>query len=169
MGYLSKNMKDFIAKNDLNGADLAQDSSVWKNFNMGSSNCFCVILLDEFGCFLLLFKESKNRLKKYILIAFTEEFSENSRMNFVLWLSLMKSILNKHSKLKIDIFKIYSLLKRDQGVKWRWILCSRILNLNKRLVILGQDPTQINIGTESVVPSLISRRLRKTDVSSKSF
>jgi hypothetical protein len=33
MGYPSKNVKDFIAEIDLNGADLVQDVSVGKNFS----------------------------------------------------------------------------------------------------------------------------------------
>jgi hypothetical protein len=43
----------------------------------------------------------------FILIALTKEVSKKLNRNFVLWLSLMKSILNKHSKLRKK--KIYGL------------------------------------------------------------
>ena len=39
----------------------------------------------------------------------TKEVSKNSNRDFVLWLSLMKSILNKHSKLRKERYKIYGL------------------------------------------------------------
>ena len=38
-----------------------------------------------------------------------KEVSKNSSRDFVLWLSLMKSILNKHSKLRKERYKIYGL------------------------------------------------------------
>ena len=37
----------------------------------------------------------------------TKEVSEMPIIDFVLWLSLMKSILNKHSKLRKGKYKIY--------------------------------------------------------------
>jgi hypothetical protein len=40
MGYSSKNMKDLVGEIDFNVADLAQENSVLKNFNMWLSNCF---------------------------------------------------------------------------------------------------------------------------------
>ena len=36
-------------------------------------------------------------------------------------------------------------LKRQQEVKWSWILCSRIVNWTKGVMTLGQDPTQLNL------------------------
>ena len=43
------------------------------------------------------------------LITLTKEVSEMPIIDFVLWLSLMKSILNKHSKLRKEKYKIYGL------------------------------------------------------------
>ena len=40
------------------------------------------------------------KVKRFQLIALTKEVSETPIIDFVLWLSLMKSILNKHSKLR---------------------------------------------------------------------
>ena len=40
------------------------------------------------------------KMKRLRLIALTKEVSEMPIMDFVLWLSLMKSILNKRSKLR---------------------------------------------------------------------
>ena len=42
-------------------------------------------------------------------------------------------------------------LKRQQEVKWSWILCSRILNWIKGVVTLGQDPTQLKLDPGLVV------------------
>jgi hypothetical protein len=39
------------------------------------------------------------KVKRFILIVLTKEISKNPSRNIVFWLSLMKSILNKHSKL----------------------------------------------------------------------
>ena len=41
------------------------------------------------------------------MIALVKEVSEKLSRDFVLWLSLMKSILNKHSKLRKEKYKIY--------------------------------------------------------------
>jgi len=38
------------------------------------------------------------KVKGFILIALTKEVSEIAIIDFVLWLGLMKSILNEHSK-----------------------------------------------------------------------
>jgi hypothetical protein len=40
------------------------------------------------------------KVKRLILIALTKEVSKKPSRDFVLWLSLMKSILNKRSKLR---------------------------------------------------------------------
>ena len=44
---------------------------------------------------------------KVMRLRLTKEVSKNSNRDFVLWLSLMKSILNKHSKLRKEKYKIY--------------------------------------------------------------
>ena len=49
------------------------------------------------------------KVKRVRLIALTKEVSEKPIIDFVLWLSLMKRILNKHSKLGKEKYKIYSL------------------------------------------------------------
>jgi hypothetical protein len=46
-------------------------------------------------------------VKRLRLIALTKKVSEIPIIYFVLWLSLMKSILNKHSKLREEKYKIY--------------------------------------------------------------
>jgi hypothetical protein len=48
------------------------------------------------------------KVKRLRLIALTKEISETSIRDFVLWLRLMKSILNKHSKMRKEKYKIYS-------------------------------------------------------------
>jgi hypothetical protein len=60
-------------------------------------------------------------VKRLRLISLTKEVSEAPLIDFVLWLSLMKSILNKCSKLRKEKYKIYGsvqVLKGYQEVKW---------------------------------------------------
>jgi hypothetical protein len=47
------------------------------------------------------------KVKRFILIALTMEVSRKSNRDFVLWLSLRKNILNKHSKLRKEKYKMY--------------------------------------------------------------
>ena len=49
------------------------------------------------------------RLGLIALIALTKEVSKKPSRDFVLWLSLMKRSLNKHSKLRKEKYKIYGL------------------------------------------------------------
>ena len=49
------------------------------------------------------------RLGLIALIALTKEVSKEPSRDFVLWLSLMKRSLNKHSKLRKEKYKIYGL------------------------------------------------------------
>ena len=58
---------------------------------------------------LPLLKKNLPEVKRLRLIALTKEVSETPIIDFVLWLSLMKSILNKHSKLRKEKYKIYGL------------------------------------------------------------
>jgi hypothetical protein len=46
-------------------------------------------------------------VKRLRLIALTKEVSKKPSRDFVLWLSLMKGSLNKHSKLRKEKYKIY--------------------------------------------------------------
>lgn len=59
---------------------------------------FLVRNLAAFWLYLKSLPEAK--VKKFILIASTKEISKKLSRDFVFWLSLMKSILNKPSKLR---------------------------------------------------------------------
>jgi hypothetical protein len=48
-------------------------------------------------------------VKRLGLITLTKEVSKKPSRDFVLWLSLMKRSLNKHSKLRKEKYKIYGL------------------------------------------------------------
>jgi hypothetical protein len=70
-------------------------------------------------------------VKRLGLIELTKEVSKKPSRDFVLWLSLMKRSLNKHSKLRkeikymVHIKYMVLVLKGYQEVKWSKILCSR--------------------------------------------
>jgi hypothetical protein len=49
------------------------------------------------------------KVKRLRLIALSREVSKKPSRTFVLWLSLMKKSLNKHSKLRKEKYKIYGL------------------------------------------------------------
>jgi hypothetical protein len=100
MGYPGKNMEDFVTESDLNCADLAQDISV-ENFNMWHRHYFCGILEKNVVTFDLCLSESppETKEKRFRLFALTKSQK--------CLLSLMKSILNKHSKLRKEKYKIY--------------------------------------------------------------
>ena len=49
----------------------------------------------------------ETKVKSIRLIALTREVSKKPSRDFVLWLSLMKRSLNKHSKLRKEKYKIY--------------------------------------------------------------
>ena len=73
-------------------------------------DCFCDVLVKNMGAFChCLGRLNKAKVKRFILIASTNEDSKKPNRHFVFWLSLMKSILNKHSKLRKEKYKIYSL------------------------------------------------------------
>ena len=46
------------------------------------------------------------KVKRFILIALSMEVSEKPSIDFALWLTLMKRILIKHSKLRKEKYKI---------------------------------------------------------------
>jgi hypothetical protein len=48
-------------------------------------------------------------VKRIRLIALTKEVSKKPSRDFVLWLSLMKRSLSKHSKLRKETYKVYGL------------------------------------------------------------
>jgi hypothetical protein len=51
-------MEDFVAKSDLNCADLAQEVSVERNFSIWHKDCFCDVLVKDVAVFLPLSEES---------------------------------------------------------------------------------------------------------------
>ena len=102
MGYPSRNKETFVAMNDLNCADLDQEVSVEKNFSMWSRGCFCGILVKNMAAFCPCLRSlPETKVKRLRLIALTKEVSETPIIDSVLWLSLVKSILNKCSKLRV--------------------------------------------------------------------
>jgi hypothetical protein len=109
MGHPSRNMKDFVAGNNLNCVDLAQEISK-KNFSMWHKDCFCGILVKNVATFYPCLKSLPGKVKRLgliALIALTKEVSKKPSRDFVLWLSLTKRSLNKHSKLRKAKYKIY--------------------------------------------------------------
>ena len=105
MGHPSKNMEDFVAGSNLKCFDLAQEISKEKNF------CFCGILVKTVATFYPCLKslpEAKvKRLGLIELTVLTKEVSKKLSRDSVLWLSLTKRSLNKHSKLRKAKYKIY--------------------------------------------------------------
>ena len=50
---------------------------------------------------------SKTKVKRFRLIALAKDISKQPKIDSVLWFTLMKSILIKHSKLRKEKYKIY--------------------------------------------------------------
>ena len=50
------------------------------------------------------------KVKRLRLIALTKDISGKSIIDFVLWLSLMKNILNKNNKIRKEKYKIYDII-----------------------------------------------------------
>ena len=84
MVHPSRNMKDIGAEDDLNSADCFYDVSV-KNI---AAFCPCLKSLPEV------------KVKRFIVISLTKKCSKKPSRNFVLWLTLMTSILTTCSKLR---------------------------------------------------------------------
>ena len=75
---------------------------------MWPRECFCNILVTNVAAFCPSLKSlPESKVKRFILIALTKEVSKKPNKDFVLWLSLMESLLNKHSKLRKEKYKIY--------------------------------------------------------------
>jgi hypothetical protein len=73
--------------------------------------CFCGNLVKNLATFCTCLKcLPEAKVKRFILIVLTKEVSKKPNRDFVLWLNLMKSTLNKHSKLRKEKHKIYSLI-----------------------------------------------------------
>ena len=115
MGHPCRNMEDVVAEGDLNCSNLNLEVSEEKNFNMWPRDCSCLVKnVATFCPCLRSLPEAK--VKKFILIALTKEVSRKPNRDFVLWLSLMKNILMRHSRLKKEKYKMYgSSNKRAPG------------------------------------------------------
>jgi hypothetical protein len=101
MGHRGRNMEDFVAGSNLNCVDLVQKISKEKNFRMWHKDCFCGILMKNVATFCPRLKSlPETKVMSLRLIALTREVSKKPNRDFVLWLSLMKRSLNKHSKLR---------------------------------------------------------------------
>ena len=108
MGHPSRNMEDFVAGSDLNCVDLTQEISKEKNVRMWQKDWFCGILVKNVATFCPCLKNlPEAKVKRLVLIALTKEVSKKPSRDFVLWLSLRKRSLNKHSKLRKEKYKIY--------------------------------------------------------------
>ena len=77
----------------------AEEVSMEKNCSMWPRDFFCDVLVKNMAAFCKCLKRLP-KVKRFILIASTKEVSKEPNRDFVLWLSLMKSIMNKHSKLR---------------------------------------------------------------------
>ena len=87
---------------------------------MWHRDCFCDILVKNVAAFCPCLKSlPEAKVKNFILIALTKEVSKKPSRDFVLWLSLIKSSLNKCSKMKKEEYKIWGLsdvsMKRQRG------------------------------------------------------
>jgi hypothetical protein len=79
----------------------AEEVSMEKNCSMWPRDFFCDVLVKNMAAFCCCLKRlPKAKTKRFIFIASTKEVSKKPNRDFVLWLSLMKNILNKHSKLR---------------------------------------------------------------------
>jgi hypothetical protein len=108
MSHPSRNMENFVAESNLNCADLAHEVPKEKNFSMWPRDCFCSILVKNVAAFCPCLKSlPEAKVKRFVLIARTKEVSQKPSRDFVLWLSLMKNILNKCSKLRKEKYSIY--------------------------------------------------------------
>jgi hypothetical protein len=73
----------------------------------------------------------EDKVKRLRLIALTKEVSETHIIDFVLWLSLKKSVLNKHSKQRKEKCKIHgSNIKGAPGSEMELNLVFKEIKLN---------------------------------------
>jgi hypothetical protein len=92
-------MEDFVAENYLNCAYFTQVISVG-SFSMWPGDSMYGILVNNMASFYPCLKSlPEAKVKRLRLIELTKEVSETCVIDCVLWLNLMKSILNKCSKL----------------------------------------------------------------------
>jgi hypothetical protein len=129
-GHPSRNIEHFVTGRILNCVDLTQEISKEKNFSMWHEDYFSGTLVKNVATFYMCLKslpEAKvKRLGLIASIALTKGVSKKPNREFVLWLSLTKRSLNKHSKLKKAKYKIYgSSIQGIPGSEWSKILCYR--------------------------------------------
>lgn len=75
---------------------------------MWPRDCFSSISVKNMASFCHCPKNlPEAKVKRLRLIALTKEVSKKPSKDFVLWLSLMKSVLNKHCKLRKEKYKIH--------------------------------------------------------------
>jgi hypothetical protein len=99
-------MEDFDTESDLNCVELTQEVSV-ENVNIWPRDCFVVFWKRMWLFFCPCLKTlPEAKVKRLWLIALTKEVSETLLIDFLLWLSVIKNILNKRSKLRKAKYKI---------------------------------------------------------------
>jgi hypothetical protein len=121
MNNPNRTKEGFVALSGLSCAESSQDVSVKKHFIMRPRDCFSGILLKNMTAFCPSLKSVPDaKVNKLGLMTLVKEISEMPITDFVFWLSLMKSILNKHSKLKKEKknYIKYIVLKGHWEVKW---------------------------------------------------
>ena len=94
-------MEDFVAGSNLNCIYLAQEISKEKNFRMWHKDCFCGILVKNVAAFCPCLKSlPEAKVKRFIVTELTKKISKEPSIDFVLWFSLMKSVLMRSIKLR---------------------------------------------------------------------
>ena len=103
-------MGDFVPESDLNCGILAVEVSEEKNFNMWPRDCSCDILVKNVAALCSCLKSlPEAKEKRFILIALAKEVSKNRKREVVFWISSLSSVLNRHSKIRREKYKIYGL------------------------------------------------------------
>jgi len=123
-GYTNRYIEDFVVQYDLSYTVLAQKVSVEKNFKIWPRDYFCSILVKNVAAFCPCLESAWSKVKRFILIALTKDDSKKSSRDFVLWLSLVKSILNKCSKPRKKKYKINGLSITGAPFCWDRLLAS---------------------------------------------
>lgn len=110
---------------------------------MWPRDCSCDILLNVAAGCPCLKSLPEPKVKRFIFIALKKEASKKkTNRDFVLWLNLMKNILNIHRKLRKKKCEISSSI--INGKLGSWILCSKEKQI-KGVVTFWQDPTKLSL------------------------
>jgi hypothetical protein len=98
--------KTWLLGGGVNYGNLALEVSEEKNLICNQETVLVVFWWRMWLIFCPCLKSlAEAKVKRFILIALTKEGSKKPNRDFVLWLSLMKSILNKHSKFRKEKYK----------------------------------------------------------------